>query len=103
MCLLFSGKAKPAGWVSLLLKVAKLFDPAARDAAASTPPPLPTVPSGVEPGSVAAGGRQSAWGSEPMRKAAGLWGGLKASTLRPLFESADMAEGEGRATKRPRR
>lgn len=80
-CLLFNGKPKPSGWVGLMLKLAKLFTPQAREAAAAAEEPR----------------------SEPMRKAQGLWTALKPVALRPLFESADVGQGEGRAIKRPRR
>lgn len=78
---MFAGKAKPGVWVGLLLKLAKVFTPEAREAAAAAEEPR----------------------SEGMRKARGMWGPLKPATLRPLLEAAGVAEGEARATKRPRR
>ena len=77
----YTGKAKPGGWVSLLLKLAKLFNPATREAAAA----------GLAPA------------SEAMRKAQGLWGQLKPVAIRPVLEAADVGLGEARAIKRPRR
>lgn len=81
MCQLYAGRAKPSGWVALLLKVAKLFTPTAREAAAAAEAPA----------------------SEPMRKAQPLWGPLKPVALRPVLELADVGAGEARAIKRPRR
>lgn len=88
VCHLFSGKAKPSGWVALLLKAAKLFSAQTRVAAAE-----------------AVRGRVS---SSPMAAASPLWGELKAAQLRPLFETADVPDiGSGgqneRAGKRQRR
>ncbi|GAB4822004.1 hypothetical protein N2152v2_009050 [Parachlorella kessleri] len=81
ICQLFTGKAKPGAWVALLLKAAKLFSPAAREAAAAAQQPR----------------------SEPMRSAQALWGPLKPAALRPVLESADVGQGEARAIKKPRR
>ena len=67
--------------MALLLKAAKLFSPAAREAAAAAEQPQ----------------------SEPMCKAQALWGPLKPAVLRPLLECADVVQGEARAIKRPRR
>jgi hypothetical protein len=81
VCQLFAGKAKPSAWVALLLKMALLFDPAAREAAAAAEEPR----------------------SQAMRKAQEMWGPLKPVAIKPLFESADVGQGEVRAIKRPRR
>ncbi|KAL4859226.1 Acyl-coenzyme A oxidase [Chlorella vulgaris] len=88
VCQLFSGKAKPSGWVALLVKAAKLFSAQTRVAAAE-----------------AVRGRVS---SSPMVAASPLWGELKAVQLRPLFETADVLDfGSGgqneRTGKRQRR
>lgn len=87
VCQLFAGKAKPSGWVALVLKAAKLFSPEAREAAAAA----------VE-------GRIS---SGPMVAARQLWRDLKPVPLKPLFESADVTGGDSgpgaRAAKRQRR
>jgi hypothetical protein len=87
VCKLFAGKAKPSGWVALLMKTAKLFSPDAREAAAAA----------VE-GAVSSG---------PMLAARHLWRELKPTPLRPLFESADVVIAESatgeRGGKRQRR
>jgi hypothetical protein len=81
VCVLFTGRAKPAAWLGLVLRAARLFSPAARGAAAA-----------------AATAR-----AEPMRAARPLWAALKPAALRPLFEAADVGGGgEGRAGKRQR-
>ena len=80
LCIMFEGRSKPAGWVALLLRSAKLFSPEARAAAAEL-----------------AGAR-----SGPMRRARPLWAALAQQTLRPLFESADVGEPQDRAAKRRR-
>ena len=89
ICVLFAGRAKPSGWVGLLMRVAKLFTTEAREAAAAAV--APHVSSG------------------PMLAARLLWRELKAVPLKPLFESADVGGsgsstgGSGvRATKRQR-
>ena len=80
ICLLFAGKPKPTAWVAIVLRCGKLFTPEARLAAAE-----------------AATAR-----SEPMQRARPLWGALKPAVLRPLFESADVAGGVERGSKRQR-
>ena len=75
VCHLFAGKAKPSGWVALLMRAARLFSPETREAAAA----------GVE-GRVTSG---------PMQAARHLWRDLKPVPLKPLFESADVTGGGG--------
>ena len=84
VCWLYSGRAKPSAWVALLLRLAKLFSPEAREAAAAAAEPW--VSSG------------------PMLAARPLWRDLKPVPLRPLLESADVGGGGGgeRAAKRQR-
>ena len=41
--------------------------------------------------------------SAPMLQARGMWEALKPAALTPLFESADVDEGQARNAKRPRR
>ena len=73
ICSLFAGRAKPSGWVGILMRVAKLFSPEAREAAAAA------VEQHVSSG--------------PMLAARPLWRDLKAVPLKPLFESADVGGG----------
>lgn len=82
VCVLFAARSKPPAWIRLVLKGAKLFTPDARDAAAS----------------VAGAQRRSL----PMQKARNLWRDLKPVSLTPLFEAADVEEGQQRNSKRPR-
>ena len=77
ICSLFAGRAKPSSWVAHLMRVAKLFTPEAREAAAAA------VAEHVSSG--------------PMLTARPLWRELKPVPLKPLFESADVGGGGGSA------
>ena len=81
VCHLFAGKAKPSHWVSHLFKTLKLFTSEARVQAAV----------------------QADTSSEVMTKAKALWQELKASRIKSLFETADVADQDGSASKRQRR
>ena len=84
VCHLYSGRAKPQAWVALLLRLAKLFSPEARAAAAAAAAPALT--------------------SGPMCKVQGLWRELKpAETLRQQFEAADVEGGGGERSAKRRR
>lgn len=76
VCQLFAGKAKPQAWVALLLRLAKLFTPDARAAAAEEAAPLLS--------------------SGPMARVQPMWRELKPeATIRQLFESADVEGSSG--------
>ena len=78
VCQLFAGKAKPQAWVALLLRLAKLFTPDARAAAAEQAAPL--------------------LASGPMMRVQPMWRELKPeATIRQLFESADVEGGSSAA------
>lgn len=78
ICHLYSGRAKPAAWVALLLRCCKLFAPEARAAAADA---------------AAAVGQAS---SGPMQRVHSMWRELKPlEALRQQLEAADVAEGSG--------
>lgn len=82
MCVLFAARLKPTAWIRMVLKGAKVFTPDARDAAASA--------SGAQRRSLS------------MQKAVNLWRELKPVALTPLFEGADVGEGQQRNSKRHR-
>jgi len=80
VCALFSSRSMPTAWTKLIIKGAKVFSPEAREVAA-------------------AGG---VWKSLPMQNAQNMWRDLKASSLMPLFELADIGQGQRRNAKRIR-
>lgn len=81
ICCLFAGRTKPAHWVTRLLKAARLFSVDARTQAA----------------------KQAVVISEVMLKAQTLWGDMKGTKLKSLFEVADIADSQPLANKRQRR
>lgn len=83
ICHLFAGKAKPAHWVTRLLKALRLCSIAARNKAAA----------------------EAIVSSEVMLKAKLLWGELKGPQVKALFEVADIADtvSQQTAPKRQRR
>lgn len=81
VCHLFTGRAKPSHWVANLLRALKLFTASTREQAVSKAETTSAV----------------------MTKASVLWEDLKAPRLKALFETIDVADDSGAASKRQRR
>lgn len=81
VCHMYTGKAKPSHWIAILLKVLKWFTVEARGSAASI----------------------AETSSDVMSRAQELWAELKAPRIRAAFETADVENSNGVASKRQRR
>ena len=81
ICHMYTGRAKPSHWIAHVLKALKLFTVEARASAASN----------------------ADTGSGVMSRAQELWVDLKAPRIRALFETADVENSDGIASKRQRR
>ena len=80
VCHLYIGKAKPTHWVARLLKCLKLFTPEARLQAVS----------------------RADTTSEVMTRAKSMWTELRTPRIKALFETIDVADVNGTASKRQR-
>lgn len=81
ICMLFRGRPKPGGLVTLLFRTLALFDSEGRQSA----------------------GLAASQRSGPMQTAARMWGGLKKTHMKPLFETADLySANDDRALKKQR-
>ena len=81
ICHMYTGKAKPSHWIAHVLKALKWFTVEARTTAASNA----DTSSGV------------------MNRAQDLWADLKAPRIKAIFDTADVENLNGGASKRRRR